>query len=122
MFWTELSKDDDISNGVLVHFIGVLGIHSQEPTFRTAFVYTLFSFCSDLDLTSNPIGIRIAPPRVYISQSALASKDNLLRSSATVNGSDPHEVYVAWLLLALRIYGRTPTSRLHDRCTRRLVN
>ncbi|KAN0104052.1 hypothetical protein V8E51_009797 [Hyaloscypha variabilis] len=40
MFWTDISKNGRMEACALVHFTGVLGIHSTELAYRTAYAFT----------------------------------------------------------------------------------
>ncbi|PVH67336.1 hypothetical protein DL98DRAFT_393806, partial [Cadophora sp. DSE1049] len=40
MFWTDTSKNGNMDACALVHFTGVLGIHSTELAYRTAYAFT----------------------------------------------------------------------------------
>ncbi|KAH6689940.1 hypothetical protein BKA61DRAFT_742747 [Leptodontidium sp. MPI-SDFR-AT-0119] len=40
MFWTDISKNGKMEACALVHFTGVLGIHSTELAYRTAYAFT----------------------------------------------------------------------------------
>jgi hypothetical protein len=42
MFWTDLSYDRNINCSAIMHFSGVLGIHSTELCFRKLYDYTPF--------------------------------------------------------------------------------
>jgi hypothetical protein len=42
MFWTDLSADGVLEGKAIIHFSGVLGIHSYKLAYRTASDYTLY--------------------------------------------------------------------------------